>query len=172
MRKLSQRHLLKKKLSKRSGVDEEKIVQEMREKVKKDPKVVEKFQQYRIPLDDIDNVHIEFCDLDVSAKTKNKKIYLNRKMLDKDSPIKDPTHYLVHEIIHYLQQKTGTNISEPKTDDYLGKPTEQEAFEAQVDYKKREESPQEAKRYVKQLLDYHDVEGDERKETAKELYYD
>ena len=51
--------------------------------VKKDPAVVEKFKEYNMSIDKIDNVHVEFEDLDVSAKTKNKKIYLNRKMLRK-----------------------------------------------------------------------------------------
>jgi predicted metal-dependent hydrolase len=121
-------------------------------------------------LDDIDDVHVEFCDLDVSAKTKDKKIYLNKSMLADDSPVKDPTHYLVHELIHYLQQSTGKNMNKHRKDEeYLDKETEEEAFKAQVDFKKREESEEEAEEYVENLLDHHDMKGNDRKEKREEL---
>jgi hypothetical protein len=141
----------------------------MRQEIKNDPLVIRKFKEYGIPLDDIDKVHIEFRDLDVSAKTKNKKIYLNSAMLEDDSPIKDPTHYLVHEIIHYLQQTTGKNLDDGDVEDYLDKDSEQEAFKAQVNYKKREESPEEAVEYVERLLDHHDIDGKEREEKKEDL---
>jgi hypothetical protein len=170
MQKLSKRHLIVAKLSKRASPDYKKVIKEMRETVKDDPAVIKKFKKYDVPIDDIDDIHIEFRDLDVSAKTKDKKIYLNKKMLDKDHKGKDPTHYLVHEIVHYLQQKTGKNVGENYQDEeYLDKPSEEEAFEAQVDYKKREESPSEAKRYVSNLLDFHGLEGKERKEKKEDL---
>jgi len=137
----------------------------MKEQVKKDPVVVKKFEEYGIPIADIDKVHVEFCPLDVSAKTKDRKIYINEKMLADDG--QDPTHYLVHELMHYLQQTSGKTKS--NADDYLDKPTEQEAFEAQVDFKKRDESPEDAEEYVDGLLDYHDINGKERKEKKEEL---
>ena len=162
--------MILKKLSKRSEKDVEKFIQEMRETVKNDPAVIEKFEEYGVPLDDIDKVHIEFCKLDVSAKTKDKKIYINEKMLDDDSKVGDPTHYVVHEIMHYLQQKTGkVDKQEQEGKDYLDKPTEEEAFEMQVDFKQREESPAEAERYVSQLLDHHDIDGKDRKKKKEEL---
>ncbi len=170
MRKLSKRHIKLRKLSKRSEKDVERFIREMRETVKSDPAVIEKFEEYGVSLDDIDVVHIEFCELDVSAKTKDKKIYINEKMLDDVHKAKDPTHYVVHELMHYLQQKTGkVDKKEQEGKDYLDKPTEEEAFGAQVDFKQREESPAEASRYVKQLLDHHDIDGRERKEKEEEL---
>jgi len=169
MQKLSQRHLILKKLSKRSEkTDSEKLIKEMRETVKNDPKIIEKFKEYGVSIKNIDDIHIEFCDLDVSAKTKNRKIYINKQMLK--NPDKDPTHYLVHELIHYLQQKTGKNLNTAHTnDEYLNRPTEEEAFEAQVDFKKREEGRENATDYVEQLLDYHDIDGKDRLEKEKEL---
>jgi len=171
MRKLSQRHLTPKKLSKRAKKDGEKLIREMREAVKKDPKVIEKFKEYGVPLEDIDKVHIEFCELEVSAKTKDEKIYLNEKMLEDDSKVQDPTHYVVHEMMHYLQQSTGKTLdkSEKKETDYLDLPTEQEAFEVQVEFKEREEGPAEAEKYVEQLLDHHEIDGKEREDKEEEL---
>lgn len=145
----------------------------MKEQVKNDPDVVAKFKKYDVPLSAIDDVHVEFADLDVSAKTKDEKIYLNKKMLEPDSEIKDPTHYLAHELVHYLQQFTGNTAGHKLVDDYLDKPTEMEAFQVQVKYKERHESPEEANEYIDDLLDHHDVSNPkERKEKKEELKAD
>ena len=145
MNKLSQRQVKPKlkKLSKRSEPNIEQFIAEMREHVKNDPIIIKKFKEYDVPLDEIDNVSISFCDLDVSAKTKDQKIYLNIAMFDDDNDIKDPTHYLVHELIHFLQQRTN-NTGEDDSNDYLDKETEEEAFKSQVDFKKRKGEDQTA----------------------------
>lgn len=173
MKKLSRRHLLLKKISKRNSIEYKDVVEKMRYIAKNDPIIMEKFKEYGVPISDIDNIHIEFCDLDVSAKTKNMQIYINKKMLD-NSKVKDPTHYLIHELVHYLQQKTGKNSSskDQVANDYLDKPSEEEAFHAQLDYKKREESPEEAIEYVEDLLDYHDIDGKEKEKKKEELLGD
>lgn len=148
--------------------DYESIIKEMRKRVKSDPVIVAKFKEYKVPLDNIDLVHIEFTDLDVSAKTKNKKIYLNRAMLNKDSEVGDPTAYLAHELIHYLQQSTG-KVKTNNTDDYLDQDNEVEAFKAQIDYKEKHEGKDEAEEYVDELLDYHKYKGKKREKKEKEL---
>jgi len=140
----------------------------MKESVKKDPALIEKFEEYGVSLDKINDVHVEFADLDVSAKTKNEKIYLNESMLSEDSPV-NPTQYLVHELIHYLQQSTGNTDDNKLEKEYLDRETEQEAFKTQVDFKKREESEEEAEDYVEGLLDHHEIEGDEREEKKDDL---
>jgi len=169
MNKLSTRHLLPiKKISKREKIDEDSIVKDMKECVKKDPTVIEKFKEYDVSIDEIDNVHVSFEDLDVSAKTKDKKIYLNRKMLDSDSEVKDPTHYLAHEMVHFLQQSTG-NTQGHEVKDYLSKPTELEAFEVQIDFKEEHEGEKEKDKYVEELLDHHDKDGCERKDLKEKL---
>ncbi|HEA46218.1 MAG TPA: hypothetical protein ENH99_00355 [Candidatus Pacearchaeota archaeon] len=148
----------------------EEIIEEMREIAKNDSGVIEKFKEYDISLDDIDTVYIDFVSLPVSAKTKDKKIYLNEKFLEKKEPIEFSIPYVIHELMHYLQQKTGkVDRQEQEGEDYLDKDTEEEAFSAQVDFKQREESPAEALRYVEQLLDHHDIDGKERKEKKEEL---
>lgn len=156
------------RLSKRGGHNYEKIVKEMKERIKEDPAIQEKFKEYGIPISQIDDVHVEFAELEVSAKTKNKKIYINKKLLDKDD-IKDPTHYLAHEITHYLQQLTGNVGSHNTDDDYLDLPTEEEAFEVQVEYKKEHEGEQAAEKYVDELTSYHGLDGKEKIEKEKKF---
>lgn len=169
MRKLSKRHLTLRRLSKRAKADFDKLVREMKEQAKEDPVIIDKFKEYGVPLDEIDSVSVKFCPLDVSAKTKNEEIFLNEKMLADDSTVDDPTHYLIHELIHYLQQSTGKHNCKNDNADYLDLDTEEEAFKAQIDYKKREESEEEADEYVEGLLDHHEFEGKRRKDKKEEL---
>lgn len=138
----------------------------MKGRIKSDPEVIEKFEEYGIPLSYLDDVSVEFADLDVSAKTKDEKIYINKKLIEKGQ---DPTHYLVHELVHFLQQHTDKADPHKHEKEYLDRETEMEAFQSQVDYKKREESPEKAEDYVDGLLDYHDVDGKEREDKKEEL---
>lgn len=169
MYKLSIRHFpLIKRISRREKVNEDAIIEHMKKCVKKDPAVIQKFKEYNVPVDKIDDVFVKFDDLDVSAKTKNRKIYLNRKMLGPDSEIKDPTHYLAHELTHWLQQICN-NTQGHAVEDYLSKPTEEEAFQVQIDFKERNEGEREADRYVEELLDHHDKTGKEREKIKEKL---
>ena len=169
MRKLSKRQVVHQKLSSRDNESVERFIKEMKETVKKDPEIISKFKEYGVPLSDIDSVSVGFYPLDVSAKTKNKKIYMNEEMLNDDSKVEDPTHYLCHELVHYLQQKTGKNITKNEADDYLDLPTEMEAFQVQVKFKEEHEGKEEADRYVEDLLSYHDISGRERDEKKERL---
>ena len=167
--RLSSRHLSFFKISKREKNNEQAMIEDMRARIKTDPAVIAKFKKYDVPIDELDNVHIEFTELDVSAKTKDKKIYLNRKMLEPESDVDDPTHYVVHEIVHFLQQLVGDTSGHNETDDYLHKETEQAAFSVQYDFKKRNEGKEEADTYVEDLLSHHDKSGKERSELRKEI---
>lgn len=169
MQKLSQRQIHK--ISKRD-LDVNELILKMKAAIKRDKAVVEKFKEYKVSLDDIDNVFVSFVPLDVSAKTKDRKIYLNENMLSKDNPFEFAIPYLIHEIVHYLQQSTRVNLCKNKADDYLDKDSEIESFQVQVDFKKRHEGENSAREYTKKLLDYHGLEGKERKEKAKELLED
>ena len=157
MRKISSRHIL----------DEDGIIERIRALVKNDAGIKRKFKEYGVKLNIIDDVSVSFADLDVSAKTKNLEIYLNRKLLDSEE-LEGLAAYLAHEMIHFLQQKTGqTGSSSAK--DYLDKDTEVESFEAQINYKREHEGKQEAREYVDSLLNYHGYVGKKRKEKKKEL---
>jgi len=168
MLKLSFRHFAPLiRLSKR---DEEKIIEEIRKRVKDDSSVQDKFKEYGVPLNKIDSVHISFEELDVSAKTKDKKIYLNEDMLKPDSKIKDPGMYVCHEIIHFLQQTTGKNMDKHhEEDEYLEKETEVEAFSVQEDYLEDTQGEEAAEEYISGLLDYHDYKGKKREDKKEEI---
>lgn len=144
------------------------LIDYMKERVIKDPSVQDRFKEYRVPLDRIKEVEVEFADLDVSAKTKNKKIYINKKFITGANP-QDPTSYLAHEIVHYLQQLTGDTEGHYEARDYLDKTTEVDAFETQVDFKARNEGEEEAEEYVDHLLDYHGYKGKRREDKKEEL---
>jgi hypothetical protein len=165
MLKLSKRQSQKLlKISNRYNSDK---ILEMKRRVKSDPVVIKKFKEYGVSIADIDKVHVEFCSLDVSAKTKDRKIYINENMLEDGA--QDPTHYLVHELTHYLQQSKNVNRINNNTDQYLEKPTEEEAFRAQIEFKKKHDGEDEAEKYTENLLDYHNYDGKKRKEKKKEL---
>lgn len=144
-------------------------MEKMKEKVKTDEKVIDKFEEYGVDIALLDDVHVEFIDLDVSAKTKDTKIFINKKLVEQGH---NPTHYLVHEMIHFLQQHTGHTDPKKGEKDYMDRETEMEAFQSQVDFKKREDSPSDAEDYVDNLLDYHDIDGKERKDKKDELMID
>ena len=142
----------------------------MREVVKKDPKIIAKFKEYGVSIAHIDSVPISFCSMDVSAKTKDKEIFFNRNMLDDENVVEEHIHYLFHEIIHFLQQKTGKNLEEgQEEDEYLDKVTEEEAFSVQIDEIKDSKGLSEAERYTDQLLDHHDLDGEKGRKKKDEL---
>lgn len=158
---ISHRHFYK--LAKRES--EFSVVRRMKTEIKKDPAVIKKFKEYGVSLDAINKIPVSFVDLDVSAKTKNKNIYINRKFLD---DVDKASGYLCHEVIHYLQQLTG-NMDGADKKEYLNKDTEEEAFQTQIDYKKRHEGESEAEDYTEHLIEYHNVPKNKRKEKKEEL---
>jgi len=146
-----------------------KLIDLAKEYLKCSPVVGAMFEYYKVPLDEIDEVPIEFKEMDVSAKTKNKKIYINDALLD--DGFEDDVHYIVHEMCHYLQQVTGDAHEYQKLDelDYLEKPTELEAFSYQVQFMRDYYGDDTAKEYVEELLDFHEYDGKKREEKKDRL---
>lgn len=136
------------------------------------PVVQVMFDDYRVPLSEIDSVPISFQDLDVSAKTKDEEILINRSLLE--DGFEDDIHYIVHELCHYLQQSTGDVLEYKDLSnlDYLEKPTELEAFQYQVQFMRDYYGDSEAEQYVDDLLDFHEYSGDKRKEKKTKLLGD
>ena len=169
--KLSKRSVVTHTLSSRvivAGDSSAAVIEKMRGIVKRDKVVIDKFKEYGVSLDEIDTVEIEFKDMDVSAKTKNRKIYLNSNLLKND--IREICAYAVHELVHYLQQTTGKNIgSEQDDQDYLSKPSEIESFKAQTNFKKRHEGEEAGVEYVEDLVSYHNLKGREKADKEREL---
>lgn len=115
-------------------------------------------EEYAANLDYIDFVPVAFADLEVSARTDNGVIYINKKYSDN---INDICKYLIHEFTHWCQQclSDGPTIQEAN---YLDDQNELEAFEHQVDFIGDNEGMGEAKEYVDKLLDHHNVSDGER----------
>jgi hypothetical protein len=145
-------------------------VKKLKKKVKNEESFVEKCKEYNADPCFIDNVHISFEPLDVSAKTVNGRIFLNEKLLDGSE--EEQMRYIVHEAVHVMQQENGKVNGKTDKDDYLDDKNEQEAFQAQISYMSDHDDPEEIQTYIEHLLDHHDIEGKERSEKAKKLLED
>lgn len=143
------------------------LVKKMKTDVKDEKEYLEMCEKYDKDIDFIDGVKISFAPLDVSAKTINGEVILNEKLLDESW--EDKIKYIVHEITHVSQQESGLVDGKTDKEDYLDDPNEQEAFEAQISYMKRHESPEEVQEYIENLLDHHDIKGKEREEKKEKL---
>ncbi len=137
--------------------------------LKSNPTVKGMFSKYDVPLSYLDRVQIEFAPLDVSARTKDCAIYINKSFLD-DLKFSDDIHYIVHELTHVLQQliESPEDLVEPNLE-YLEMPTELEAFKYQISFMKDFYGIEFAEDYVDQLLDFYEYEDEEKEEKRKEL---
>lgn len=153
-----------KKISKN---DLKKIIDQGREFVKNHKTVKEKFKEYNVSVEEIDIVPIVFKDIDVSAKTERGIIYLSYDLLCDGNFEKDYS-YLAHELVHFLQQ-TATEQGTDPYDDYLNNPDEQEGFGTQVKFIKEEYGDQEAKKYMDNLLEYHDVDNKDKNKIKSKI---
>ena len=127
------------------------------------------FGRYGVPLERLRDVDIRFADIPVSAKTKDKIIFINRKFLE-DGDFSKEMHYIVHELCHWLQQVCDDpyDMIPPPGTDYLDMPSELEAFMYQAHFMREFYGDDEADQYVDDLLDFHEISGKERdkKRTA------
>lgn len=148
------------------------LIKKLKKEIKKESEYIEKCKEYHKDLDFINNVEISFDDsLDVSAKTVNGEIFLNGKLFDGDD-WDDQMRYVIHEIIHVMQQEAGKVEEKTDRDDYLDDKNEIEAFQAQLSYMSENESPEEIQKYLEQLLDHHGIKGKERRLKIEELTED
>lgn len=117
----------------------------------------------------IDGIPISFSDdLDVSAKTINSKIELNSSLLNDSFEV--VMRYAIHELVHALQHMKREGKGDPyKNKEYLDRPDELEAFQYQVEFENQAIGPDEAKEYVDELVDYHDIPDSEKETKKKEL---
>jgi len=131
------------------------------------------FSHYRVPLERIHGGDIRFTELPVSAKTKDEIIYINNKFLE-DADFSEEMHYIVHEMCHWLQQHCDDpydRFPEEGTD-YLDMPSEWEAFMYQAHFMREFYGDSRAEEYVDDLLDFHEIEGEERKKKREALLLD
>lgn len=145
-----------------------KLINILKQKVKKHEVVKEMFDEYDVDLDEIDLIPMGFADLDVSARTDHGTILLNYRMLQDGSFLNDD-HYLVHEITHFLQQTTGDGPTSGGKDDYLDNKYEQEGFQNQTEYIADTKGKDVAENYIEQVMDKHEVPEEEKEEKRDAL---
>ncbi len=145
------------------------LISKLKSTLKEDKTVIDIFNKYDIDINEIDIIPMWFADLDVSARTDHGIIYFNYKLLTDGDFFKDYS-YGVHEITHFLQQTTGDGPTKNSNDDsYLHNPYEQEGFSNQVEYISNNEGKDTAEKYVDKVLNYHDIDGEEKEELESIL---
>ena len=134
------------------------FIKKLKDKIKDEESYREICGEKGREVDAIDDVEIDFIDLDVSARTINKKIDLNEKLLE--GPFRDIMRYVIHEVSHVFQQENG-EVDEGSADksgvDYLEDDNEEEAFSFQIDYMKDHYCDDDIIKYLEQLLDHHEI---------------
>lgn len=143
------------------------LINKVKSKLKKDPIIKRMFKDRDLSIDILDYVPMGFKKLDVSATTDHGVIYFNESLIDTFED--DSSHYLVHELTHYLQQCY--NDEGTKSDGkYLDNEFEQESFQNQTEFISEHDGDKAAISYVEQVLDHHDVnDAKERKSRKDEL---
>jgi len=114
------------------------------------------------------SVPISFEELDVAAKTSDGSIILSRKLLNKPPVIR--MRYVIHELVHAMQHtKDYGKNKDDKAQDYLDRPDEIEAFQAQNKYDAEERGEAKVEEYVESLLDHHEIPAADKDEKRNEL---
>lgn len=117
----------------------------------------------------LEGVPISFQKIKPSAKTVDSKIILNEKLATK--PFGVIMRYVIHELTHAIQhaEKYGKVQPSKKQTEYLDRDSELEAFQNQIEFDAKRLGKEKAEEYVEDLLDYHDVDKDDRAEKKDEL---
>lgn len=149
--------------------DEVEILTKIRQELKEEPTAKKIFKDFGKDMDFLDGIPIDISDeIDVSAKTVNSRIILNKKLLDE--PFEILMRYAVHELVHALQHMETSDADDPYSQhEYLDRPDELEAFQYQIEYDKNNRGENEVVEYVEELLDYHDIPEHEQEEKKSEL---
>lgn len=143
-------------------------IRKLKEIVKNENIFIEKCKEYGKDPSFIDDVPISFDEnLDVSAKTINGDVFLNSRLLNDDT--EKQVRYVIHELIHVMQQEAGKVSGKVDKEDYLDDENELEAFETQLGYMCENETADDVIKYIEQLLNHHNIAGKERREKAKKL---
>lgn len=139
----------------------------VKQKLKQNDVIRKSFEENGLSVDEIDDIPVCFADIEVSARTDHGIIYLNTELWGQKDEV---DHYLAHEFEHFTQQTTGDGPTKGSTDDtYLDNEFEQEGFQTQTKYISDTRGDSEAKEYIEQVMDHHDVPSEERKSRKKEL---
>jgi len=149
--------------------DASEVLARIRRELKVEPIVKDILKEKKYPSEILDGIPIKFSDdLDVSAKTVNSEIELNKKLLSE--PFEIIMRYVVHELVHAFQHmdKEGKKDNN-KAKDYLDNPDEVEAFSTQVAYDAKERGEDAAIEYVEDLIEYHEIPEGDKVQKKEEL---
>jgi hypothetical protein len=154
-------------------VDEDTLLAELVELLAKHEVVKAIFRHFKVPVEQIFSIPLKLKEMDMSARAQDGIIYLNKKFVD-EGEILELLPYAVHEITHVLQQRTGQadNQAIREQAHYLDRPEEVEAFRNQIALIEDLKGQKEARKYLEELLDFHNLKGSERKGKSKELWGD
>lgn len=149
--------------------DEMEILKQIKQGLRRDPTAQKIFKDFKKEIEFLDGIPIDLSDdLDVSAKTVNSRIILNKSLLNE--PFEILMRYAVHELVHALQHMESEDMSDPYSEhEYLDRPDEVEAFQYQIEFDKNNRGEQEVVEYVEELLDYHEVPVEEKEEKKNKL---
>lgn len=126
-------------------------------------------ERFKLDDDILDDLHLAFDHLPVSAAYFQDKIIINEKFLDED--FIDDVHYFIHELTHYFQDKSNEvkKYDYINFSDYLDYPPEYEAFRYQIEFMKDFYGDKFAEEYVDKLLKFHNYKGKEKEERRSKL---
>lgn len=159
------------KVAKKSKIEEkQKLLGKIRVTLKNDEMAKSLLKEYNIKNWIFDAVPLDFKDIKVTAKTVNGTIYLSPKIVE--MPFNIVMRYVIHEFVHVLQHITEEKNNEKENDkkqDYLDREDEIEAFQHQIKYDAKHRGEKAAETYTDELLEYHDIPKEDKKEKKKEL---
>jgi len=108
-------------------------------------------------------------DIDISAKTLDGIISLNKALLDKSFYI--IMRYVIHELVHVCQHiaKEDRKAEKVDLDNYLNDDDEEEAFKWQISFQSETEGQEDVNEYIDELLEFHKFPKKNRSSKKKEL---
>lgn len=145
------------------------LIAKVKEYILADEVYRELCQEYDREPNILDGIPVIFTDdIDVTAKTINAKVFLNSALMDEGIHI--IARYLLHELTHCFQhmEKEGKKRKE-KDKIYLNRPEELEAFQYQIKFDAKKRPDSQVNDYVNNLISYHKIPKEKRKEKKEEL---
>lgn len=157
------------KKNKEQLFDEIEVLSEIRSALKNDATAKKICSEKKVDPWFLEGVPIRFDKIKPSAKTINASIILNKKLLKK--PFNIIMRYVIHELTHAVQHayKMLNGATEKEGGDYLNRDSEIEAFQYQAEFDSKKRGKKKAEKYVKDLVEFHEVKKDEKSEKESEL---
>ena len=147
------------------------LVSKIKEAMEQDDIVNKILKEFNLKEDIVNGFSIVFDeDLDVTAKTTNGEVVLNKELMSKsfDTIMRYVVHEFVHVCQHIKNQKSKGKKSN-KDKGYLDNKEEVEAFKWQILYDAEENGIKSVHKYLDELMEFHDFPENKRDEKIEEL---